>query len=144
MSNTFTAVGNLGGAPSLRHVDVPTEGGRKEKRAVCDLRVYVDRRVPDGKGGFEDRGGFWVTASLWGPRAEAAAKLLSKGARVHVSGTLYLHVWAEKGTGEERSELRLDADDVSLSLLRIESVTFSVPRSASAVANGLSPANDAG
>ena len=33
---------------------------------VAELRVYFDRSVPDGDGGFEDRGGFWLTANLWG------------------------------------------------------------------------------
>lgn len=132
MSNTFTGVGNLGAAPSIRYVDVAAEGGgKKEKRPVCDLRLYVDRRVPDGKGGFVDRGGFWLTASLWGPRAEKAAALLSKGARVTVSGTLYVHAWTDKENGEERSELRLDADDVSLNLLRVEAVQFAPARGAS-------------
>lgn len=131
MSNTFTGTGNLGAVPSLRNVDVQAEGGGKEKRAVCDLRVYIDRRIPDGKGEFVDRGGFWLTASLWGPRAEAAAKLLSKGARVTVSGTLYLHTWKDKESGEDRTDLRLDADDVTLNLLRIDSVEFQPARGAS-------------
>lgn len=124
MSNTFTGTGNLGAAPSLRNVDVPAEGGGKEKRAVCDLRVFIDRPVPDGKGKFVDRGGFWLTAILWGPRAEAIAKLLGKGARVTVIGTLYVHTWDDRESGETRSDLRLDADEVLLNLLRVESVQF--------------------
>ncbi|MGH8531652.1 MAG: tyrosine-type recombinase/integrase [Gammaproteobacteria bacterium] len=46
-----------------------------EPRTVTELRVYFDRQVPDGNGGFEDRGGFWLPVHLWDKaRAKAGVK----------------------------------------------------------------------
>ena len=117
MSNWFSGRGNLAAAPTLKHVDV--EG---EKRAVASMRIYFDRQVPNGDGEFEDRGGFWLDVSLWGPRAETAARLLDKGARVAVSGSLVQRTWEDKESGEPRSRIELNADYISLDLARIERI----------------------
>jgi single-strand DNA-binding protein len=82
MANAFRGRGNLEQDPELRNVKV--EG---EARQVCALRIYFDRQVPNGEE-FEDRGGFWLDADLWGPRAEDAARVLRKGMRVYVEGSL--------------------------------------------------------
>ncbi|GAB4360975.1 MAG: single-stranded DNA-binding protein [Gammaproteobacteria bacterium] len=117
MANEFRGRGNLGAAPALRQVEV---GG--ESRSVASLRIYFDRQVPDGDGGFEDRGGFWLDVNLWGPKAVAAAKILPKGARVAAAGTLVHHTWTDKESGEERGRLELQADSVDLDLGRLESI----------------------
>ena len=119
MANEFRGRGNLGTVPTLKHVEV--EG---EQRTVAQLRVYFDRSVPDGDGGFVDRGGFWMDVSQWGPKAEIAAKVLTKGARVAVTGTLVNHEWTDKDSGEPRSRLEVQADHVDLDLLRVEAVRF--------------------
>ena len=74
MSNHFAGRGNLGADPDLKHVEIDGE-----PRAVAALRIYFDRPVPDGDGGFTDKGGFWLPVNLWGPKAETIAKLLRKG-----------------------------------------------------------------
>ena len=119
MSANFRGTGNLGSAPTLRHV--PVEG---EERPVCELRVFFDRRKPDGDGSYEDIGGFWLTINIWGKRAIPAAKHLVKGARIKVEGRLRQDSWKDKETGEPRTEIKLDADDVTLTLSRIEQVKF--------------------
>lgn len=83
MSNHFAGRGNLGADPELKHVEIDGK-----PRAVAALRIYFERPVPDGDGGFTDKGGFWLPVNLWGPKAETIAKLLRKGARVRVEGTL--------------------------------------------------------
>lgn len=117
MANRFYGSGNLGNPPELRTVEV-----NGEPRQVASLRVYFDRQVPNGDD-FEDRGGFWLNVSLWGERAEQAVKLLTKGARVTVSGTLVQHTWEDEN-GEEASRIELNADRVSLDLARVERVEF--------------------
>lgn len=117
MSNTFKARGNLGAAPELKSVTVAGE-----TRQVADIRIYCDRSVPDGNGGFSDKGGFWLSASVWDRRGEHAARVLDKGMRVNVEGTLVQNTWSKDG--EERSRLELAGADVSLDLSRIESVTL--------------------
>ncbi|MGH8625351.1 MAG: single-stranded DNA-binding protein [Gammaproteobacteria bacterium] len=118
MSNHFIGRGNLGANPDLKQITV--EG---EPRTVTELRVYFDRQVPDGNGGFEDRGGFWLPVHLWGPRGESVAKLLPKGARVRVEGTLVQDTWEDKD-GETVSRIEVQADSIDLDLSRVEAVTF--------------------
>jgi single-strand DNA-binding protein len=119
MSNWFTGFGNVGTAPTLRRV--PVDG---EQRPVTDLRVYFDRRVPKGEDGFEEEGGFWLTVSVWGARAETVARLIEKGARIYVEGSLRQVSWQDRESGADRSELRLTADAIALDLLCVEAVQY--------------------
>jgi single-strand DNA-binding protein len=118
MTNRFQGTGNLGAKPELKHVD---QNG--ETLAILDMRIYFDRRVPsEGDDSFEDRGGFWITASLWGRRAEIAAGILDKGMRVFAIGILLSDAWVDPDTREARVEMRLRLDYVALDLARIETV----------------------
>ena len=119
MANRFEGRGNLGAQPVLKYVEIDGE-----PRAVTEMRIYFDRSVPDGNGGFTDRGGFWLDVNIWGPRAEPAAVLLPRGARVHVTGTLIRDTWPDRDTGEERERMKLVADYVSLDLSRVDVVTL--------------------
>jgi single-strand DNA-binding protein len=120
MSNHFLGRGNLGADPELKHMEL--EG---ESRTVVELRIYFfDRPVPNGDGGFTDKGGFWLPVNLWGSKAEAVAKLLRKGTRVRVEGTLVQDTWDDKATGEPNSRIEIQADSVDLDLARVESITF--------------------
>ncbi len=115
MSNRFQGVGNLGAKPELKRVD---QNG--ESLAILDMRIYFDRRVPaEEEGEFEDRGGFWISASLWGRRAEAAAGVLDKGMRVFAAGTLLTDSWVDPDTSEARVEMRLRLDYLALDLMRV-------------------------
>ena len=127
MANRFEGRGNLAAAPELKRVQVDGE-----ERLVAELRIYFDRQVPDGDGGFIDRGGFWLSANLWGQRAEQVAALLPKGARIHVTGTLVQDAWTDKDTGEPRKAVALVADYVSLDLGRLEGVSMRLPEDAAA------------
>jgi len=118
MANKFHGRGNLGADPELRY----TPGD--DSRAVCALRVFFDRPKPDGHGGFEDKGGFWMNISYWNERGEAASRILKKGARVAVTGEQYEETWQDKDTGEPRSRLAIRADTVDLDLSRVDSVTW--------------------
>lgn len=118
--NEFRGRGNLGAAPELRRIE---DGGAG--RSVLPLRIYFDRLVPvrDGSPGeFEDRGGFWLNASVWGRRAEALQPLLSKGMRVYVEGTLVQRTWQSRETGEDREGMELEVDYLALDPSRIERI----------------------
>lgn len=119
MSNEFRGTGNLGAAPVLKRVTV-----KGDDRPVCELRIFFDEYSRDAKGEIQQSGGFWLTGSVWDRRAEAAANLLRKGARVRVEGRLKEESWDDRETGETLSEFRLAIDDVFLALSRIESVTY--------------------
>ncbi len=116
MSNHFSGTGNLGAAPLLKNVEI-----KGESRPVAEMRIFFDRRTRQDDGTYGDDGGFWVTANLWGWRGEAAARLLTKGARVFARGRLRTQTWEDdQGT---RAELQLDMDYLALDLLGIETVT---------------------
>jgi len=104
-NNNFVVDGNLGKDPVLRTVDV-----NGEQREVMEFSVYVERRVPDGNGGFEDKGGFWLPGALWGRRARMTHQNLKKGMRVHAVGELRREAWEKDG--EQRSAMKLDAEAV--------------------------------
>ena len=118
MSNRFQGVGNLGAKPELKHVD---QNG--ESLAILDLRIYFDRRVPgEADESIQDRGGFWISASLWGKRAERAAGVLDKGMRVYASGTLLTDTRLDSDSTEPRTEMRLRLDYLALDLSRVKAI----------------------
>ncbi|MDN3518999.1 single-stranded DNA-binding protein [Aquisalimonas lutea] len=117
MANHFQGRGNLGAAPTLRH----TDDASGQAVAVAHLRIYFDRPKPTNDG-FTDRGGFWANVSFWGRRAEVAARVLPKGARVAVEGELLQSTWQDRETGQPRSQLEIRAGHVDLDLARVESL----------------------
>lgn len=117
MSTLFSGTGNLGNAPILKYIEV-----EDEQRPVADMRVFFDRRVKQEDGGYADGGGFWVTVSIWGWRAEGAAKLLPKGARIFAHGRLREETWTDD-RDEQHTQLRLDADYLTVDLLCVEQLT---------------------
>ena len=117
MSNEFRGTGNIGQAPTLRTVKV-----HGEDRSVVDLRVYFDRRIPMKDGSYDDDGGFWLTVSVWGSRADNAFKLFSKGMRIEVVGALRLETW--ENDNEVRTEFRLTADKISIDPICLDSVNL--------------------
>ncbi len=119
MSCKFVGKGNLGNAPILKHLSVDGV-----PNAVVEMYVYFDRLVPVDDD-YEDRGGFWLNVEFWADRTERAervARLLSRGCRIHVEGTLALRSWDGEAGPENR--LILKAKDITLDLARVESITF--------------------
>ena len=126
MSNEFRGTGNIAVAPTLKTVSVAGE-----PRKVAELRVFFDDYKPNAQGSIEQSGGFWLDVSVWGDRlAQSVAEHLRKGARVHVTGRLTQRMWNSQESGEERRIMRLNADNVFLSLGRIEEVRFRAKRGA--------------
>ena len=126
MSNEFSGTGNVGDLPLLKTVMVGSE-----ERQVAELRVFFDEYRQDGKGGLEQAGGFWLDVNVWGERLAAeVAQLVKKGARVHVIGRLAETQWTVTATGEERSTLHLNADQLFLSLARLAEARFKPRREA--------------
>ena len=126
MSNEFRGTGNIAVAPTLKTVSVAGEA-----RKVAELRVFFDDYRPTGQGGIEQSGGFWLDVSVWGDTlAESVTQHLRKGARVHVTGRLSESKWNAQDNGDERRAMQVNADNVFLSLGRIEEVRFRAKRDA--------------
>jgi single-strand DNA-binding protein len=104
---TTTIVGNLTDDPELRF----TPNGA----SVCNFRVAVTPRRPDGKGGWEDGETSFYQVVAWRSLAENVAESLAKGARVLVYGTLRQRSW-ETPEGDRRSVVEVQADEVGPSL----------------------------
>jgi single-strand DNA-binding protein len=105
--NQVTIVGNLTDDPELRY----TPNGA----AVATLRVAVNRRVPDGSGGWKDADTSFFRVNAWRTLAENAAESLTRGSRVLVVGRLRSRSW-ETQEGETRSAVEIEADEVGPSL----------------------------
>lgn len=97
--------GNLTRDPELR----ATPGGEP----VLEFGLAVNDRVRDSSGEWVDRPNF-VDCTVWGRRAEALAKILTKGFKVCVEGSLRYSSWEDRETGQRRSKLRVTAREVEL------------------------------
>ena len=119
MANTFIGTGNLGADPVL------TSPVGEDQRQVADMRVYFDKPVKNPEtDDYEDKGGFWLDVSAWDRLADDVMRLLKKGARVKVEGSLKHNVWIDEKSGAEKSRFVLYADDISLILARVESAQW--------------------
>ena len=105
--NQVTLVGNLTDDPELRY----TPNGA----AVCKFRIAVNRRTPDGAGGWKDGEASYFSVNCWRSLAENVAETLTRGTRVVVSGRLQYRAW-ESQDGEKRSAVEIEADEIGPSL----------------------------
>ncbi len=120
MPNTFQGKGNLADAPTLK--TVPVKG---ENRVVAEMRVMFDNYSFDQESQqYEQSGGFWMGVSIWGERAKDAARVLRKGARVSVTGSLREFLYTVEGAAEKVPGYQILADDITLALGRVEGVNF--------------------
>ena len=103
--NRVVISGNLTRDPELRH----TQSGT----AVLGIGVAVnERRKNQSTGEWEDCPNF-IDCTMFGARAEAVSKLLSKGAKVAVEGRLRYSSWEAKD-GSKRSKLEVLIDEIEI------------------------------
>ena len=101
--NSVVISGNLTRDPELR----ATSSGMN----VLKMGVAVnDRRKNQQTGEWEDVPNF-VDVTVFGARAEALSRFLSKGAKVAIEGKLRWSQW-ENPAGEKRSKLEVVADEI--------------------------------
>ena len=101
--NKVFLMGNVARDPELRYIQSGT--------AVLDLRLAVNRRTKAADGTWGDEATF-LDVTVWGKQAENCAEYLSKGRPVFVEGHLRMDQWKDKKTGENRSKLRVTAENV--------------------------------
>jgi len=101
--NSVTISGNLTRDPELRQ----TQGGM----AILSLGVAVnDRRRNPQSGEWEDYANF-VDCTVFGNRAEALSKILTKGMKVCINGRLHYRSWQDQN-GQNRSKLEVNVNEV--------------------------------
>ena len=101
--NVVAISGFLGRDPELRQ----TQGGM----AILSLTVAVGERRKNAQGQYEDYTN-WVDVTVFGNRAEALSKILTKGMKISVSGRLHYRAWEKDG--QKRSKLEVTANEVDI------------------------------
>jgi single-strand DNA-binding protein len=74
--------------------------------SVGSFSIAVNERFKDRDGNWQERATF-VDCEMFGARAEAMAKYLSKGSPVFVEGRLRLDQWEDRNGGGKRSKLKV-------------------------------------
>src|SRR5512134_2912807 len=104
MVNKVILVGNLGRDPEVRY----TSGGQ----AVASLRLATSRSWTDKQSGQRKEETEWHDVEVWGKQAEQCGEYLSKGRQVYVEGRLKTDKWQDKQTNQERSKVKVVAENV--------------------------------
>lgn len=94
--NRVMLLGNLGADPELRM----TSGGQ----AVLKLRLATSETYLDRNKVRQERTE-WHGVVVWGRRAEALAKILSKGSRIFVEGRISTSSYEKEGQKHYRTEI---------------------------------------
>ena len=102
--NKVILIGRLGKDPEMRF----TSSGR----AVTNFSMATSESWKDA-GGERQEKTEWHKVQMWGPLAETAAKLLSKGKLVYVEGRLQTRSWDDKD-GSKRYTTEIVANQMTL------------------------------
>lgn len=102
--NHVMLLGNLGADPEYRM----TNGGQ----GVLNLRLATSERYLDKDKQRQERTE-WHAVVLWGKRADALSKILTKGSRILVQGSLRTSSYEDK-TGNKRYKTEIVANDILL------------------------------
>jgi single-strand DNA-binding protein len=102
--NRVTALGNLGADPELRM----TQGGQ----GVLNLRLACSETYLDKEKKKQERTE-WVSVTVWGKRGEGLAKILKKGDRILVEGSLRTSSYEDRD-GNKRYKTEVVAREVLL------------------------------
>ena len=103
--NRVLLLGNLGADPELRM----TNGGQ----AVLKLRLATSETYLDRNRVRQERTE-WHNVVVWGKRAEALGKILSKGSRIFVEGGLRTSSYDDR-EGNKRYKTEIVANNIILS-----------------------------
>ncbi len=101
--NKVFLLGNITRDPELRY----TPNGA----AVVTLGIAVNRSFNTKEGERREEVTF-VDVTVWNRQAENCAQYLKKGRSVHVEGFLKLDSWDDKTTGQKRTQLKVEAENV--------------------------------
>lgn len=102
--NRAILVGNLGMDPELKF----TQGGQ----AVLRIRLATTESYANKSGERQERTE-WHTVIVWGKRAEALNKILSKGRTIWVEGRIQTRSWEDK-EGGKRYATEINANNIGL------------------------------
>lgn len=102
--NRVTLLGNLGADPDLRFT--------KAGQGVLNLRIACSESWFDKESNERKERTEWVSVTVWGKRAEGLAKVLKKGDRICVEGSLRTSSYEKDG--EKRYKTEVNATNIVL------------------------------
>jgi single-strand DNA-binding protein len=117
--NSITVVGNITRDPELKFLN---SGQAAVRLSVAVNRRWQNRQTQE----WEERVSYFEVAG-YGAMAENAANSLVKGTRVIVTGRLEQRSW-ETESGEKRSVVEINADEIAPSLRFATAVVTKIPR----------------
>ena len=82
-------------------------------RELLEFSVAVNDRVRGEDGNWYDRPNY-IDCALWGKRAQALSKIMHKGDKVGVHGSIRYDSWQDSKTGSKRSKLSCSVISVEL------------------------------
>mgnify|MGYP001580824085 FL=1 len=100
--NKAMLIGNLGQDPEVHY----TQTGQ----AAMTLRIATNDSYPNRDGEVIERVE-WHSVVLWGKRAEALGKFLTKGMKLYVEGRLQTRSWEDK-QGTKRYTTEINAQEL--------------------------------
>ena len=107
MANLVLLVGNLGDAPDLKYT--------KNKKAVAVFDVATTETWKDN--GEKRERTEWTRVEVWNNRAEACARILTKGSMVKVIGKLHTNKWTGED-GKQRNAKVVRANEVEFIIVK--------------------------
>lgn len=105
----ITIIGNLTGDPELRFTP---SGAAVANFTVASTPRQFDRQSNEWKDGET----LFMRCSVWRDAAENVAESLQRGTRVIVTGRLVSRSWEDKESGQKRSVMEMQVDEVGPSL----------------------------
>ncbi|QNF94238.1 single-stranded DNA-binding protein [Janibacter sp. YB324] len=105
----ITVIGNLTADPELRFTP---SGAAVANFTVASTPRTFDRQTNEWK----DAETLFMRCSVWREAAENVAESLNRGTRVVVTGRLVSRSWEDKETGQKRSVMEMQVDEVGPSL----------------------------
>lgn len=115
--NTTTVKGNLTSDPDVK---ITKTGTTLLTFSIANNRSYK----PKGSDEWQEETSFF-DITVWGDLAEDAAEILEKGLEVTVDGRLKQDTWTTDD-GSKRSKVGIVADDITVSVRALESITRKV------------------
>ena len=103
--NVLSITGNLTRDPEYK----VTSGGRE----LLEFSVAVNDRVRGEDGNWYDQPNY-IDCALWGKRTRALSKIMHKGDKVGVHGSIRYDSWQDSKTGSKRSKLSCSVISVEL------------------------------
>ena len=100
--NQFTGIGTL-----TRDVEIRQAG----QTSVGNVSLAINEKYTT-KSGEKREDVLFLECVLWGKTAELAGQYLAKGKQVLFSGRLKQENWEDKATGQKRSKIVLNVDDM--------------------------------